>query len=320
MSVLAYLDRWRDTGAISAPQHETLASLARRDRISLFGEINALLYLGVLAVVGGVTWTIASHSARLGDAAIVAALTGAFVWSLYYCVTRTLPYSPEQVEAPGIAFDYVLYLGCLLLAVDLGYIEARFHPFGANWDHSLLLASAVFFVLAYRFDNRLVLSLALSSLAGWFGVRVSHFGDLFGRSLRPYALVYGALVAVAGAVLHRAAIKKHFLETYLHVAAQVLFIALFSGSVRIMATGSSDASALYLFALIALSALSIVLGIRFARFAFVAYGVVYGYLGISARLLDALHGDTAVFSYFLLSGIIVIAALVVLARRFGREA
>src|SRR5947207_8782427 len=127
MSVLAHLERWRDTGAITAPQYDVLAPLVRRDRISVFGELNALLYLGVVALVGGVTWTIASHSARLGDAAIVATLTGVFLWCLYYCFARTAPYAQERVEAPGIAFDYVLYLGCLLFAIDLGYVESRFH-------------------------------------------------------------------------------------------------------------------------------------------------------------------------------------------------
>src|SRR5207249_7022702 len=93
----------------------------------------------------------------------------------------------------------------------------------------LLLASAVFFALAYRFDNRWVLSLALSSLAAWFGLRVSRFGLVPGGALRVYALGYGGLVALAGTALHHAGVKTHFLETYLHVAAHVLFIALVSG-------------------------------------------------------------------------------------------
>jgi hypothetical protein len=312
MSVLAHLDRWRDAGAISASQHEALASLARRDRISLFDEVNALLYLGVLAVAGGVTWTIATQSARLGDAAIVATLTGAFAWALYYCFARTRPYSRERVEAPDITFDYVLYLGCLLFAIDLGYIEARFHPFGANWDHSLLIAAVVFFVLAYRFDNRLVLSLAISSLGGWFGVRASHVFDFVSRSARPFALAYGTLIAVAGAALHQAGIKKHFLEAYLHVAALVLFTALLSGV-------SGDRSALYLIAILALAALAIVLGVRFTRFAFVVYGVVFGYLAISSQLIRHMHEIGDILAYVVISGTVVIGGLVVMARQFGRE-
>src|SRR5260221_3548240 len=211
MSVLTRLEQWKSAGAIDGAQYDVLSALARKDRFSVFVELNTALYLGVLSLVAGVGWTIATYSARLGDAAILSALTSIFGWSLYYCFTRGLPYSHRRVEHPGLAFDYVLYLGCLILAIDLGYLESRFHPFGPDWDHSLLLASAVIFAIAYRFDDRFVLSLGLSSLGGWFGVRVSRFGLLLSGSPRLYALAYGSLVAAAGTRLHRAGVKKDIL-------------------------------------------------------------------------------------------------------------
>ena len=315
MSVLSRLEQWRSTGAISSAQCDVLSALVRNDRFSVFVELNTLLYLGVLSFVAGVGWMVATYSARLGDAAILSSLTFVFCWSLYYCFARALPYSHHRVEHPGLAFDYVLYLGCLVFAIDLGYLDARVHPFQHDWDNSLLLASAVFFALAYRFDNRFVLSLALSSLAGWFGVRVSRFGLVPGGSLRVYALAYGGLVAVAGTALNSAGVKKHFLEAYLHVAAHVLFIALLSG------LGSRGGEwLLYLLALLGLAGLAVFQGVRFRRFAFVVYGVVYGYAGISYRLLRDIQSVTAFLAYYVVSGAIVILALVVLARRFGREA
>ena len=313
MSALISLDRWKRAGTISEAQHDVLAALVRRDRFSLFIELNALLYLGVLSLAAGAGWTIATYSARLGDLAILAALTAVFGASLYYCFRHTAPYSHEQIEAPNLAFDYVLYLGCLIFAVELGYVESRFHPFGADWNQSLLLASAVFFALAYRFDNRFVLSLALSSLGGWFGVRVSHFGQLLSGSMHAYAIAYGVLVAGAGVALQRAGIKRHFLEAYLHVAANVLFLALLSG------VAMRDDWLLYLLAVLALSTVAIVLGVRYSRFAFVAYGVVFGYAGVSVRVLWNVGSFSAGLAYFVVSGTLVILALVMLARRFGRE-
>jgi hypothetical protein len=313
MNVITSLDRWQREGAISAAQHDVIAALVRGDRYSVFVELNALLYLGILSLVGGAGWTVTTYSARLGDVAIVSTLTAVFAWSLSYCFAKAPPYARHQVDAPTLAFDYVLYFGCLILALDLGYIESRFHPFGPDWDHSLLLASAVFFALAYRFDNRLVLSLALSSLGAWFGVRVSHVGLLFMGSLRVYALAYGALVASAGGALYRADIKRHFLEAYLHVAAHVLFLALLSG------IGVAGTWPIYLLLTLALAALAIVGGVRFSRFAFVVYGIVYGYAAISGRLLSDVQSFSAGLAYFVVSGSIVIVGLVVLARRFGRE-
>ena len=312
MSVLTHLERWKSAGEISGAQYDVLARLVRKDRFSVFVELNTLLYVGVLAFVAGVGWSVATYSARLGDIAILVSLTCVFGWSLYYCFARALPYSHEKVEQPGLAFDYVLYLGCLIFSVELGYLQSRVHPFQLDWDHSLLLASVVFFALAYRFDNRLVLSLALSSLGAWCGVRLSNFGQHLGGSLRMYALGYGVIVGVAGTMLHSAGVKKHFLEAYLHIAANVLFFALLSG------VGTGD-WLFYLLALLGLAGLAIVEGVRFRRFAFVVYGVLFGYAGISFRVLREVDSFTPALAYFVVSGTIVIGSLVVLARRFGRE-
>ncbi len=313
MKILKDLERWASAGAITGAQHDAIAALVRKERFSVFVELNTLLYLGVLSSVGGVGWTIQTHFARLGDAAILSALTLTFCVCLYYCFSRARPYSTAQVEPSGFAFDYVLYLGCLVLALELGYVESQFHILQDRWDNYLLLSAFVFFVLAYRFDNRLVLSLALSTLAGWFSLRLSQFPDIGGPSVRTTGLVYGSLVAIAGTGLYKAGIKKHFLETYLHVAANVLFIALLSELV------DRDATGLYLLGLLGLAGIAIALGVRFKRFAFVVYGVVYLYIGISVRLLQGIDSFTTGLAYVAISSTAVIVSLVAIARRFGRE-
>ena len=311
--MLADLERWRQTGAIRAEQHAVLSALVRKERFSVFVELHTILYLGVVAAIAGVGWTIQTHFQGLGDVAILSALTLALAGSLYYCFTRGHGYSTGRVEAPGFAFDYVLYLGCLVLGLELGYLEFRFQLLQESWDHYLLISACVFFLLAYRFDNRFVLSLALSTLAGWFGLRLSDFPDYVGTSLRTSALIYGGLVAAAGAGLFQAGIKKHFLDTYLHVAANVLFLALTS------ALFERHANELYLLALLGLAGLAIAGGVRFRRFAFVVYGILYGYAGISARLLRGVDSFSAAMAYVAISSTIVIVSLVMLARRFGRE-
>lgn len=315
MTVLTRLDGWTRSGAISTAQYDAIAPLVRKDRFSVFVELNAALYLGVVALATGVAWTISTYSARFGDVAILVGLMSLFGWTLRYCFVRSLPYSHRQVETPGMAFDYVLYLGCLTFAIALGYLQGRIYPSQLDWDHSLLVASGVFFALAYRFDNRLVLSLALSTLGGWFGIRSAHYGMWLSAPAHAYALAYGGIVAVAGARLYAAGIKPHFLEAYLHIAANVLFFALVSG-----ATGSSREWLVYLLALFGLAGLAIVQGVQFRRFSFVVYGVVYAYAGVSLRVIGELRSFTSMLLYLVISGPMVVVALVVLARRFGRDA
>jgi len=313
MTTEQYLERWRAEDAITSEQATVLTALVRKERFSVFLELNALLYLGVVLFAGGLGWTVREHFANLGDPAIIVSLAAVFAGCMYYCVTRAAPYSTGLVASPSFAFDYVLYLGCLVFAVELGYLQVRFQMLQVNWDAYLLASAALYFALAYRFDNRFVLSLGLSTLAAWFGVRFSYLGFFITRTPREIALAYGAVVAFGGLWTHRLGLKTHFLETYLHVAVNAVLIALVSGAI------AADSPEPWLIALLVASAVAVERGIRFKRFAFVVYGVVYGYVGISAQVVRGMHGDTAILSYFIVSGLAVVVGLVVMSRKVGRE-
>jgi Predicted membrane protein (DUF2157) len=306
------LDEWERSGIITHAQHGTLARLVRRERVSLFLELNALLYIGVIALIAGLGWTVQTYFTSLGDTFILVVLTLMLAGSLLYCFWRAPAFSAGEVESPNFVFDYVLYLACLVLSVELGYVEFRFEWLKEAWESYLLFSSIVFFIFAYRFDNRLVLSLALSTLAGWCGLRFTRIGFISSESLRITAIAYGAIISIIGVFLFRWGVKRHFLETYLHVAANVVFIALVSGVWE-------RNGLLFLGGLILLAATAIALGVRFRRFAFVVYGTVFGYIGLSAELLRGLAGPTVQLLYVVVSATAVIISIALLARRFGRD-
>jgi hypothetical protein len=314
MTALDYLDKWKDTGAITAGQYNAIAALVRKERFSVFVELNALLYVGVLSFAAGVAWIVQAYAASFGDIAILTALTVLLAASFYYCFSRRLPYRNTRVESPNLAFDYLLYLACLVFAIELGYIETHFHLLLSSWDSYLLFASVLYFVLAYRFDNRFVLSFALSTLGAWFGIKVTRFGLLTDSSLRGYAIAYSAFTAVVGTSLYRLNVKKHFIETYYHVAAIVILSALLSGIFQ------SGASWLYVLALCGVSGFAIHTGLRYRRLAFVVYATLYGYIGVSAQLIRAFHLPATIgLAYLVLSASLVIIAMVRLAGRFPQE-
>ena len=313
MHTVERLQKWKDTGAITSDQFDTIAAIVRKERFSIFVELNALLYLGVLLLVAGIGWTIQEYFENLGDAAILIGLSALLAGSLYYCFSRAPEWSNARVESPNLAFDYVLYLACLVFAAELGYIETRFQLLGAHRDYYLLFSAVLYFIAAYRFDNRFVLSLALSTLATWFGVKMSAFGFISSESQRIAAISYGAVIGGLGAWLSRQGLKKHFLETYLHIAANILFIAFVSG------VFDRDRHWLYFAGLMVLVVISIHAGVRFQRFAFVVYGTVYGYIGVSSEIVRNMRDSTTQLLYVVVSGTIVIVSIVLLARRPGRD-
>ena len=313
MTTLDRLAAWRDDGVVSGGQHDRLAALVRGDRISVLLELNALLYVGVLTLAGGVAWTINTRFEDLGDAAIIAALSALLAACAYYCLSRAPAYAPTEVPSPGMVFDYALYLGAVVLGIELGYVESRFGLLGDRWDLHVLLSALAFFAAAYRFDNRFVLSLALSALAAWFGIKFTAWGLLDAAFLRASALAYGLVAAGLGLAGQRASVKAHFVDAYLHVAVTVMFAALLSG------VADAGTGPVYVAAVLTLAVLSIRGGLVYRRFAFVAYGIVYGYLAISYQIISAGMGPTLILAYGVVSGSAVIVLLVVLARQVGRE-
>src|SRR5215469_10076667 len=229
MTILERLEQWSEQGAISLEQQAYLAGLCRREPFSLFLELNVLLYVGVLAFVAGLGWTLTTWSQQLGDVLVLTVLSAILAACFWYCFSRAPAWSPAAMPAPTAVFDYVLYLGSLVWCVELAYLERRFHVLSGQWDLYLLATAIFFFFLAYRFDNRFVLSLALSSLAGWFGLTISRWPDHQDAVYRECALLFCALVGLGGVLLQRNGIKPHFFGTYINIVANVLFWALLSG-------------------------------------------------------------------------------------------
>ncbi|MEP6717125.1 MAG: DUF2157 domain-containing protein [Terriglobia bacterium] len=315
MEIRERLEQWKAHAVISAEQHTLLAGLARGGPLSVFLELNVLLYAGILIFVAGLGWTVTTWSRQFGDVLVLTVLSVILTASLWYCFSRAPEWSPAETPSPSLVFDYVLYLGSLTWTVELAYLETRFHLLSGQWDGYLLTTTGLFFFFAYRFDNRFVLSLALSSLAGWFGLTVSHWPSHHDARYRLYAVLYSLIVGLTGAMLQRRRLKAHFFGTYLNIAANVLFLALLSGIVA-----QTESYAVWLPALLAACGASLLWGLPRRQFSFVAYAAIYGYAGVSLIVVRAMGEAVAVLSYFILTGVCMVALLVGTARRFGREA
>src|SRR6266478_1508640 len=208
MTIVTRLDQWKERGTISPEQHALLAGLSRGEPFSVFLELNILLYAGILAFVAGLGWTVSTWSQQLGDVLVLTVLSTMLAACFWYCFSRAPAWSPGETPSPGLVLDYVLYLGSLIWSVELAYLENRFHMLSEQSELYLLVSAGLFFFLAYRFDNRFVLSLALSSLAGWFGLTVSHWPAHQDAEYRQYAILYSLIVGVVGALVQWRGLKQ----------------------------------------------------------------------------------------------------------------
>jgi len=277
--VVRAIARLRADAVLSAGQAAFFDRVARGDLVSVRLEIRALLYVGVLLLTSGVALLVKEHHREIGPWAIAAAVGLAAVACLTWVHRTSPPFSWGEVRSPHVAFDYILLLGLLLLASDLAYIEVQFTLLGASWAHHLLVVGALYLGGAYLWDSRVVLGLALSTLAAWLGISAGLIsGALWtGRAdvLRANAVVLGLSYVAAGSLAVLLRRKPHFEAVFVNAGLLLLLGALVSGT---LADGT--AWSMWLAALLVVAGAVTWRAYRLDRSLYFAQGVVAAYVGL----------------------------------------
>jgi hypothetical protein len=315
------------TQGLLAPEQAALAGrVARRELVSVRAELRTALYLGVLALLAGVSVLVQQNLDRIGPAAIAFALGAAALGALVWVARRGPAFTWGSDESPHLAFDYVLLLGVLLVGADLAYVEWKFTPLGAQWSWHLFLMALFAGAMAVRYDSRVLWSLALSTFAAWRGVAVTLraagaalLGDT-AAGVRWNALLCGAFFVALGWAAKRSGRKAHFEPVAVYLGWLLVLGALVAGSLAGAFLSGSEVNPWAFAALVTGSLLAVGMG-RARRFWLFALGVVAAYIGLSVVVLRTI-GDQfgCVWFWGTSTGVLVLLLVVYLRMGKGEEA
>ena len=297
------LDELLRRSLISAQQHRYFTRAEAAKSFSLNKELKAVLYLGVLLLSSGLGWLIYQNLASIGHQAVIGILAGVTFAGFYYAYRNQPAFSVALVEPRTPLAAYALLLGCLTFLTLEGYLQAQYRIFGPRYGLAAFIPAGLFLGLAYYFDHRGVLSLALTALASWAGVTITPLdvltkNDFAVPSLLYTALALGAALVAAGGYLSHRGIKKHFTFTYLTFGGNLLLVATLAGLF------TRNAQRPLYAALLA----GLVLGfVAYARrqqsFFFLLMAVLYGYAGVTYLVFQSgiFNSLNAILLYFVLS-------------------
>ncbi len=293
----------RSTGTMDEGAAARAIALERRTLFSVFEELRATLYAAVAVVIAGVGILVKEHLDRIGPLTLTFALAIAGA-ACYVPAIRAKSRGDDQT---AIA-EYLLLLGALIVSADVGYAESQFHLLGANWSRHLLVLAAFHGVTAYALQSRLVLSVALTTLAGWFGIERGS-GNLLPWDLATPKLGLRALVCSAVILAWRAIDERsnaaRFREVFEHFAANLAFWG------AVGWCSNAHMRVVGVVTLLLLAAIAVRKALRSGAESFALYGVGYTALGLSlvvAQVMDlTLLGATLVL-------VIVLTAAAVLRR------
>jgi len=315
--VAAAVEHLREEGALTEHEARLFSRVARGELVSVRLEMRAALYMGVLLLTGGIALFVKENHERIGPAAIGLALGAVAAACLVWAWRRSAVFTWGEAASAHPAFDYVLLLGALLVATDLAFLEAQLRLLGENWPWHLLVVAAFYGLLAYRFDSRMLLSLALASFAAWRGVSVNIARTSLGEGdparLRVEALACGVLFVAMGVALRRSRRKAHFEDVYVNGGLLLAFGGLLSG------VFASIDWPVWTLALILAAGATAFIGFRTGRTLPLALAVLSSWLGLQRSIFEGARRDP--IAALLLSAASAAAALffIVFARRRMRS-
>jgi len=304
-SVAREIESLRDAGTITPETAAPLIAREQREVVSVYAELRFLTWAGVMLIVTGVGVLVKHHLDQIGPFAIALAIAlaaaGCYAWAAY-----------KRNGTPSLADDYILLLAALLVSADAGYIESTWHFLGTNWKESLLVLAIIHGLTAYAFDSRLVLSVSLTSLAGYLGVQRS-LDTIWGssRDTAVRAFVCAAVVLVWRLIDGRYRKKRTFSPVFDHYAANLAFW----GSLILCA--DKDVRLLGCAIALGLAACSAVYGFKTRSEMFLIYACVYGVIALDIAVVDMVPDLAALF--IMMSSVVAVVSLFVIHAQMRKE-
>lgn len=281
---------------IKPKQFEFLEAIHTKKIVSIYMELRLILYLGILLFTGGIGYYAYQNLGDIGHILAMVLISISIIVGFYFIKKFAKAYSNLEVNVDLAYFDYLLILISLLIVSLFTYVQVYFDLVALLLNWTSFIAAIMFIFMAYRYDNRALLSMGIVALAAGIGLSVSPINWIEGNwvsSLDLYiiSILFGAVLIVVGQISQNKEIKKHFRFTYQNFGL-VLF---YSGCVTAM---FSENIGFAIFLLISAGMIGYYTWDK-KEFLFFLYSSIAGYLGFTYlvfKLLNKLDDDSKLWA------------------------
>ncbi|RED26751.1 putative membrane protein DUF2157 [Flavobacterium cutihirudinis] len=199
---------------------------------SLNAELKLFLYLSVLLFTSGIGILIYENIDTIGHIAILSILLLVIVICFYYCFKNSKGFQKSETTFEHPVLEYLVLAANILTCIFIGYLQFQYKPFGEHYGLATLVPTIVSFFCVYYFDNKSVLTIAITGLAAYIGLSVTP-QDIFNDSNNLYAsqnlsysaVMLGVLLILWTIYSNRVSLKTHFGLIFLTFALHIISIA-----------------------------------------------------------------------------------------------
>ena len=275
---------------IEETQFEFLEAIETNKIISVFNELRLMLYIGIMLLSAGIGLFAYQNMGSVGHICCMILLFAGIIACFYYIMKYAKPYSNAEVTVDHPYYDYILFLVSLLIIGLFGYIQVYFNLVNLLLNWSTFISAIILLFMAYRYDNRGLLSMGITAISATFGIVISPVNWTKGEwlptlNLYNTGIILGVIFILIGQMSEMKKIKSHFRFTYQNIGLLIFIIASFA------AIFDSDYPILYAFILLASSIAVIYYSWNYKEFLYFLYSSISSYIVLTYLLIKLIESS-----------------------------
>lgn len=213
---------------------EEIANYQKKGIFSLRSELLLMIYFSIILFTSGIGIIIYNNIDSIGHLAILSANFILMLVCFYFSFKKAKGYANEEVLFENPLNDYLVLTGSLLACIFLGYINFQYQIFDDSYAYVSLISAILCFAVAYYFDSRIVLSMAITSLATFIGISITpknlFQNEVYSNLELTYSgLILGMLLLVWMEYSLKHKIKAHFHFVFATFALHLLGVCIIAG-------------------------------------------------------------------------------------------
>lgn len=219
-----------DKKLISNEQEYDISEYRQLKIFSLNGELKLFLYLAVLFFTSGIGILIYENIDTIGHNVLIGLLFIAIILSYYFSFKKSKGFQKHQTQLDNPLYDYLVLTASILSCIFIAYIQFQYQTFGTHYGLATLIPTLLALFTAYYFDNKNVLSIAITGLTAYIGLTVSPQSLLQNEFYDTDSLSYSAIGLGVVFILwvyycNQINLKKHFAIIFLSFALHLISVS-----------------------------------------------------------------------------------------------
>ncbi len=313
-----------DRQFITEEQYQQISDYRSLKIFSLNAELKIFLYVSVLLFTSGIGVLIYQNIDTIGHSIIISLITMVTVMGYYFSFKKAPTFQKIQTYFESPVMEYIVLTANLLTCILIAYLQIQYNTFGTHYGLATIIPTIIGLFSGYYFDNKNVLSLAITGLAAYIGLTVTPQtllqNEVYNTDSLSYAAIgLGILLITWNYYSSKINLKKHFSLIFLTFALHLIGIACLNNII--------DSTYFFIFSI--LLALSTYYFYRSSyqikSVSLFLFTVLYGFIGLNITLfkivdrlnLSDLFESLLVLSPFYFIGVIFL--FIMLIKKFNSE-